>query len=52
MERGTKERWENQKLNRARFWRSAAHDMATTALTDMMSHLRAGLDAVTLEERG
>ena len=37
--------------NRAQFWRCAAHDMAATALTDMESLLRAGLDAVTLVAR-
>lgn len=52
MERGTEERWEDEKQNRVKFWRSGAHDTAATALMDFKSQLRVGLDAVLLIARG
>ena len=52
MKRGAIERWEDQMQNRAQFWRSAVHDMAATALMELKSQLRAGLDAVLLKARG
>ena len=45
------ERWEDRMHNRALFWRSAAHDMTATVLSEMESQLRAGLDAVLQEAR-